>query len=65
MSDSIATLDYDQEAARTIGLSRSDLSLSLMTAGGGIPVGNFYDGIYSNNIAILWGRGDYTLFLWK
>ena len=44
------SVDYDQEAARTIGLSRSDLSLSLMTAGGGIPVGNFYDGIYSNNI---------------
>lgn len=46
------SVDYDQEAARAIGLSRSDLSLSLMTAGGGIPVGNFYDGIYPNNIYV-------------
>ena len=46
------SVDYDQESARAIGLSRSDLSLSLMTAGGGIPVGNFYDGIYSNNIYV-------------
>lgn len=46
------SVDYDQEAARAIGISRSDLSLSLMTAGGGIPVGNFYDGIYLNNIYV-------------
>lgn len=44
------SVDYDQAAARAIGLSRSDLSLSLMTAGGGIPIGSFYDGIYKNNI---------------
>lgn len=43
-------VDYDQQAARAIGLSRNDLSLSLMTAGGGIPVGSFYEGIYKNNI---------------
>lgn len=48
----LISVDYDQEAARAIGLSRSDLSLSLMTAGGGIPVGDFYDGIYSNNIYV-------------
>lgn len=43
-------VDYDQQTARAIGLSRSDLSLSLMTAGGGIPIGSFYEGIYKNNI---------------
>lgn len=43
-------VDYDQQTARTIGLNRSDLSLSLMTAGGGIPIGSFYEGIYKNNI---------------
>lgn len=43
-------VDYDQQAARAIGLSRSDLSLSLMTAGGGIPIGSFHEGIYNNNI---------------
>lgn len=48
----LISVDYDQEAARAIGLSRNDLSLSLMTAGGGIPVGDFYDGIYSNNIYV-------------
>lgn len=46
------SIDYDQQAARAIGLSRGDLSLSLMTAGGGIPVGSFYDGIYRNNIYV-------------
>lgn len=48
----VLTVDYDQASARTIGLSRHDLSLSLMTAGGGIPVGNFYEGIYPNNIYV-------------
>lgn len=48
----LISVDYDQEAARAIGLSRNDLSLSLMTAGGGIPVGDFYDGIYPNNIYV-------------
>ncbi len=46
----VVIVDYDQAAARRVGISRSDLSLSLMTAGGGIPTGNFYEGIYSNNI---------------
>jgi len=48
----VLSVDYDQAAARAIGLSRNDLSLSLMTAGGGIPVGNFYEGIYPNNIYV-------------
>lgn len=45
-------VDYDQAAARAVGLSRGDLSLSLMLAGGGIPTGNFYEGIYANNIYV-------------
>lgn len=48
----LISVDYSQEEARAIGLSRSDLSISLMTAGGGIPIGNFYDGIYPNNIYV-------------
>lgn len=43
-------IDYDQPAARALGLSRSDLSLSLLAAGGGIPVGTFYEGIHPNTI---------------
>ncbi len=46
----VLSVDYDQASARAIGLSRNDLSLSLLAAGGGIPIGNFYEGIYSNNI---------------
>lgn len=48
----VLSVDYDQASARSIGLSRSDLSLSLMTAGGGIPVGCFYEGIDSHNIYV-------------
>ncbi len=48
----VITVDYDQAPARAVGLSRSDLSLSLMTAGGGIPIGSFYEGIYPNNIYV-------------
>lgn len=46
----VLSVDYDQASARAIGLSRGDMSLSLMTAGGGIPIGSFYDGINKNNI---------------
>ena len=45
-------IDYDQSSARTIGMSRNDLSVSLLTAGGGIPIGSFYEGIYPNNIYV-------------
>ncbi|MGN0234197.1 MAG: efflux RND transporter permease subunit [Bacteroidaceae bacterium] len=48
----VINVDYDQASARRIGLSRSDLSLSLMTAGGGLPVGNFYEGVYPNTIYV-------------
>lgn len=46
----VLAVDYDQATARALGLSRSDLGLSLLTAGGGIPIGSFYEGIYKNNI---------------
>ena len=48
----VLTVDYDQASARRIGLSRHDLSLSLLSVGGGLPVGNFYEGIYSNRIYV-------------
>ena len=44
------TVDYDQPIARRLGLSRQDISLSLLSASGGIPVSVFYDGAYSQNI---------------
>ena len=31
-------------------MSRSDVSMSLLTAAGGIPIGSFYEGIHKNNI---------------
>ena len=37
-------------AARRSGLSRQDISTSVLTATGGIPVGVFYDGIHKNTI---------------
>lgn len=46
----VLAVDYDQASARAAGLSRGDLSLSLMSAGGGIPIGSFYEGIYPNRI---------------
>ena len=46
----VLTIEYDQPAARALGLSRSDVSLSLLTATGGIPIGSFYEGIHKNNI---------------
>lgn len=48
----VLNVDYNQAAARSIGLSRSDLSLSLLTAGGGLPVGNFYEGVFPNTIYV-------------
>ncbi|MBO5181517.1 MAG: efflux RND transporter permease subunit [Paraprevotella sp.] len=46
----VLTVDYDQSVARSIGLSRSDVSMSLLTATGGVPVGTFYEGIHRNNL---------------
>ncbi|MBQ0048805.1 MAG: efflux RND transporter permease subunit, partial [Bacteroidales bacterium] len=48
----VLKVDYDQATARSIGLSRKELSVSLMTAGGGLPVGSFHEGIYNKNIFV-------------
>ena len=43
-------VDYNQPVARSIGLSRQDVALSLLTVTGGIPASIFYDGAHSKNI---------------
>lgn len=48
----VLTVEYDQPSARTSGLSRSDVSMSLLTATSGVPVGNFYEGIHRDNIYV-------------
>ena len=48
----VLTVDYNQQAARTSGLSRGDVALSLMSYTDGIPVGTFYDGIHPENIFV-------------
>lgn len=48
----VLTVDYNQQAARTSGLSRGDVALSLMSYTDGIPVGTFYDGINPENIYV-------------
>ncbi|MCL2511881.1 MAG: efflux RND transporter permease subunit, partial [Bacteroidales bacterium] len=44
------TVNYNQPIARSLGLSRQDVALSLLTANGGIPVSVFYDGSHNQNI---------------
>lgn len=44
------TVDYKQNLARNAGINREDISLSLLTATGGIPVGTFYEGRNENTI---------------
>ena len=46
----VLSIEYDQAAARALGLSRNDVSLSLLSANGGIPIGSFYEGIHRDNI---------------
>ena len=46
----VLTVEYDQPAARALGLSRNDVSISLLTTTGGIPIGTFYQGIHKDNI---------------
>jgi multidrug efflux pump subunit AcrB len=45
-------VEYSQPVARTIGLSRQDVGLSLLTATGGIPVSVFYDGSRSQTVLL-------------
>ena len=46
----VLKVDYDQAAARMTGLSRNDVSMSLLTAAGGVPVGTCYEGADRNTI---------------
>ncbi len=48
----VLTINYDQSSARSSGLSRNDVSLSVLAYTGGIPIGQFYDGIDRQNIYI-------------
>lgn len=43
---------YNQPAARRAGVSRSDVSMSMLMANGGLPVSAFYDGNRRNTIYI-------------
>lgn len=46
----LLAIDYDQSSARRSGLSRQDISTSVLTAAGGIPIGYFYEGIHKNTV---------------
>ena len=48
----VLEIDYDQPASRRAGLSRQDVSMSLLSASGGLPVGAFYDGVHKNTIYV-------------
>lgn len=48
----LINVDLDQSAARSAGLSRQDVSLSLLSAAGGLPVGEFYEGTHKNTIYV-------------
>lgn len=46
----VLTADYHQPSARALGLSRSDIAISLLAATDGIPTGVFYNGRDRTNI---------------
>ncbi len=41
----VLRVDYNQPAARTVGISRSDIAMSLLAATDGIPIGSYYNGV--------------------
>ncbi len=43
-------VDYEQSAARRMGLSRQHVAVSMLSAAGGIPVGTFHEGIRKHTI---------------
>lgn len=43
----VLTVDYYQPIARSAGLSRSDIGLSMLSATDGMPVGSYYEGTHS------------------
>lgn len=48
----VLVVDYNQPVARSIGLSRQDVGLSLLSATGGIPTGTFYEGTEPQTIYV-------------
>ena len=48
----VLTIEYDQSSARISGLSRTDVSTSILAYTGGIPIGTFYDGIHPESIIL-------------
>lgn len=48
----VLMVDYNQPIARSIGLARQDVGISLLTATDGIPTGTFYEGIESKTIYV-------------
>lgn len=48
----VLSVDYDQSSARRMGLGRQNVSISMLSATGGIPVGTFYEGIHKNTIYV-------------
>lgn len=48
----VLAVEYDQPSARALGLSRSDVSMSILTAAGGIPIGSFYDGSHAKTLYV-------------
>lgn len=46
----VLEINYDQMSARRSGLSRQDISTSVLTATGGIPTETFYEGIHKYTI---------------
>ena len=40
-------VNYYQPIARSVGLSRSDVGLSMLAATDGMPVGSFYEGVHA------------------
>ena len=48
----VLSINYDQPAARTTGLSRSDVATSVLAYTSGIPIATFYDGIHQESIML-------------
>ena len=54
----LLAIDYEQSLARRSGLNRQNISMSVLTAAGGIPVGTFYEGVHKNTIYLKYAEAD-------
>ncbi len=43
----VLSVEYDQPIARTVGLSRTDIGMSMFSATDGLPVGAYYEGTHA------------------